>query len=287
VQIDISPPLHTILPTISEYDAAALLDQHPTLTRAALYTALTSPSTAPRQRGLASYLEPGLAEWAAQRYNWTLGMRRIYTSANLSSWPTQVLCRTAAWSAQDKDGEFSFSILHLPGYLYSRNWAKSGAIPDDFELRAQWTMALTGTSRHAFLVLADKNTTVFWEQASNLKIDVLKAAATAMGDRVAHGNPPPLDAVPDQSVPLSTPHISDPALTPDIKDLIQNWHAARDENARHATVAIAISASYENATQALRSAIAPGEYADFGDLRIHHNAKTNRLIEENRNASFF
>lgn len=281
-----------MLAPIAPYEAPALLGAHPTMTLNDVMDRLDQPRQ-PSRRALSGYLSRGLIEWACENNDWAAPVQRKFplTDSADQSPPFQthgIECAATAFISADETGSaISLTAIHLPGFTYSREWNKSGLVPEHYRIQAQWIMALAGTTVHGFVVLADKSGTIHWIDRDPAIITALESALELLAAHRAAGTRPPIDETRAASLTEAAATTSDPADPGDVDAAAANWIAAREANAAATTKATATAAAYESATNALKALIQPGASHDHGDLRIYHNARTGRLTEEKKDASFF
>lgn len=284
---------------VTPYDAPALLGIHSTLSPDALLDRLLAPPASPPRRGLSGYLTRGLIEWACETNAWNAPAQRRFplegsvppASIAIPATFAQhgIACVASAWTTTDETGaHISLTAAHIPGFTYSREWGKSGLVPEVFAIQAQWIMGLAGTRIHGFVVLADKSATIHWVDRDDTIINRLGAALSQMAAHITAGTRPAIDQAFAENTlaPSSQEDAAD--STPEARDAATaRWLAAREANAAAATKAAATANEYDAASTALKALIPPGGHHDHAGLRIHHNARTGRLTEDKIDVAFF
>lgn len=272
--------------TISAYEAPALLDAHPTMTRLALYERLSGGADTTPQAGLASFLADRVIEFAASDNDWTNPIRRDFRKGVEDGLAIDGFGR--AWRMSDGAGEFVAVFTHLAAFLHSQTWSKAGAPPEAFIIQANWTMYMADAARLAYVVLADKRLIIYWVDRDDQIVQRLVDAVSEMAIRIEQKQPPAIDAVVDQA-PIVIANDDAPGELPpaDLDALAARWRATKlRRSTAHNEVETADHA-YEAAAAALLKAIPQGSHHDSEGVRIHHNAKSGRLIEEKIDGAYF
>lgn len=268
--------------SINAYEAPALLDAHPTMSRLALYERLTGGSDSSPQAGLASYIAEGAIDFVAADNGWTKGARYDFVKRAADGLAIDGTAR--GWRMTDRGGEFVAVFVHLAQFMHAQAWGKAGVPPEAFLIQANWTMFLADAPRLAFVVLADRRIVIYWVDRDEDIVGQLKAGVTDLARRIADKDAPPVDAV-RQAAPTPTP-VAD-AAAPDMDDLCTRWRAAQIARADQLNRTQTAEHAYDAATEALKRAIAPGSSHVHEGVRIHHNAKNSRLTEEKIDGAYF
>lgn len=267
---------------ISAFEAPALLDAHPTLTRYELYERLTGAPEAKGPVGLATCLSDGVMRFAQSQYGWSTPINKAFEKSTDSG----INAISRGFVAEEEGEPILVVFLHLADYLHRMSWGKSGTPPRAFIIQANWTMWLADQQRLTFLVLSDKRLVLYEVQRDQEIIDQLAKAIDDMAHAIENKSPPPVDA---KSVPETPrPATSDDDAPPvDRNELVRRWREATNARAETANTATFADHAAEAATTALKDALPKGEHHDFDGFRIHHNAKTGRLTEEKIDGHYF
>lgn len=275
-------------PNLSPWDASALFGRHPSVTLRDIYERFLEPARSSPRRSLSSFLEDGLIAWASQSHNWKSAAKQFYSSYDLTHrpllWPSDIECRASAWKIDDgTNRKVSVTTLHIPSFTYSRNWNRSGLVPQNYADQAQFIMALANTDVHAFLLLVDKSASLFWVERDEAVVAAIRDAVFDLSRRIAEGDAPALDfrtiSPEDENAP--------PAKPDDLDTLCAGWFAAREAYANASTKAKATETTLKSFADRLKTAIPPGSHHEFNGTRIHHNVRTGQLTEEKLNDAFF
>ena len=266
---------------ISAFEAPALLDAHPSLTRYALYERLTGAPDPKGRIGLASCLADGAMRFAQEEYSWSSPVSRPFERVMEGG----LTARARAYVTTDQEGPLLVVFLHLADYLHRLSWNKAGVPPLAFQIQANWIMWLADAPRMSFLVLTDKRLVLYEVTRDQALIDRLAKAVDDMAAAIDTNSPPPIDAEP---VPETSTAPIEPDTEPaDLDELVQRWRAATAVKAETANAATFADHAAEAATEVLKSALPKGAHHEFDGLRVHHNAKSGRLTEEKIDGKYF
>lgn len=269
---------------ISAFEAPALLDAHPTITRHALYEALIGAPRSIGRAGISYHLADGALRFAEEEYGWKTPVTKTFSGDAIGGLvPTARVTMTS-----DAEGELAVVFVHLADYLYRATWGKAGTPPEPFVIQANWAMWLSNTKRMAFLVLADKRIVLYELQRDEALVAKLSVAVSEMAKAVENRNPPPIDATP-QALPTEAKQDdgSSSAEPADLDELVQRFRNAREAKSMTANSATFAEQASDAASDALKNALPKGAHHDFDGVRTYHNAKTGRLTEEKIDASYF
>src|SRR3546814_17102869 len=109
---------------ISAFEAPALLDAHPTLTRHSLYERLIGPPPTYGAVGLAACLADGAMRFAENEYRWSTPVNTRFT---LQKSGISVYARTFVTSA--KSGPLHVTFLLLADHLHLPPWGRAAVPP--------------------------------------------------------------------------------------------------------------------------------------------------------------
>lgn len=283
---------------ITPYDASALVGLHATLTAAGLVERLLAPPGPPPRRGLSGYLTRGLIEWACESNDWSAPAQRSFlidgsSSCDAIALPAPLAAAGIALSANawttidDTSQTVTLTALHLAQFSYSREWNKSGLVPAAYVVQAQWIMALAGTQVHGYVVLADKSATIHWVDRDEALIDQLRLALGELAEHITSGTHPSIDAALVTSEPDTAPQPAVIASPAEVSAAVERWLQARAAKAEATTRATRATEEYDAAHSALVGLIPAGSHHDHDKLRIHHNARTGRITEEQIDVTYF
>ena len=267
---------------ISAFEAPALLDAHPTLTRYSLYERLIGPPQSFGAAGLATCLADGAMRFAQNEYRWATPVNKRFELAT----DCGILVEGRAFVTSDQVGPLVVTFLHLADYLHRASWGKAGVPPYAFQIQANWIMWLSGHDRLAFLVLSDKRLTVYEVQRDDALIQKIADGVTAMAAAIETNSPPPMDA----EIVLSEAAVPDVATDnapADLDDLVRRFRLAREAKAVTANSATFAEHAAEAASNALKSALPQGKGHEVDGTRTYHNAKNGRLTEEKIDGTYF
>lgn len=267
---------------ISAFEAPALLDAHPTLTRYSLYERLIGPPQTFGAAGLAACLSDGAMRFAQTEYDWAAPVNKRFEMAT----DCGISAEGRAFVTSDQAGPLVVTFLHLADYLHRASWGKAGVPPYAFQIQANWIMWLSGHTRLAFLVLSDKRLTVYEVQRDEALIAKIEKAIADMAIAIDTTTPPPIDAeiiVRDTPTPTNETETA-PA---DLDDLVRRFRLAREAKAITANSATFADHAAEAASNALKAALPQGSGHVVDGTRTFHNAKNGRLTEEKIDGTYF
>jgi hypothetical protein len=268
--------------TITAYEAPALIDAHGAMTRLALYERLTGVPTSPKEAGLASRIATGVVEQASEDFGWKPPVRNDF---RMPIEGTALEGHSRAYVTADAEGTFVAVFQHVPAYVHSYGWNKSGVPPHVAVVQAQWAMAMAQATRLAYVVLADKRIVIYWVARDDEMIARLMAAAAEMQRRIDANDPPPIDATPDEGPVAVAPPKEGESV--DLDELAGRWRGSQIQRAATQNALQLVEHAYEAATEALKATIPPGGHHDYDGVRIHHHAKNKRLTEEKIDGLYF
>src|SRR3546814_10214480 len=136
---------------ISAFEAPALLDAHPTLTRHSLYERLIGPPPTYGAVGLAACLADGAMRFAENEYRWSTPVNKRFT---LQKSGIGVEARTFVTS--DQSGPLAVTFLHLADYLHRATWGRAGVPPYAFQSSEEHTSELQSLMRTSSTVITLK-----------------------------------------------------------------------------------------------------------------------------------
>jgi hypothetical protein len=171
--------------SITAFEAPALVDAHSNVTRLELYERLQGKTLPKGAAGLSSFVAQGAMEFAAQDSGWRKLAKhdRSRDVAGVQGW-------ASAWTTSDADGDFVAVFQHVPQYMHTISWAKTGVPPRSTALSAAWTALVFDVKRVAVVVLTDKRLVTYWVEPTQEEFDALTAAAADMARRIAQNDPP-------------------------------------------------------------------------------------------------
>ena len=267
---------------ITAFEAPALLDAHPTLTRYSLYERMIGPPQSFGSAGLATCLSDGAMRFAQAEYGWQIPVNKRFELDT----DCGIKAEGRAFLTSDEQGPLVVTFLHLADYLHRASWGKSGVPPYAFAIQANWIMWLSGQSRHAFLVLAYKRLVLYEIQRDDALIKRIVAAIAAMAEAIDTGTPPPMD-VEITELPVPAP-LNNPDEQPaNLDELVRRFRQAREAKSVTANSAVFADQASEAASNALKAALAQGSHHEIDGVRTFHNAKTGRLTEEKIDGTYF
>lgn len=267
---------------ISAFEAPALLDAHPTLTRYSLYERLIGPPPSYGAVGLATCLSDGAMRFAQSEYRWEVPVNKHFETATECG----IGAQGRAFVTKDGIGPLVVSFLHIADYLHRASWGKAGVPPYAFQIQANWIMWLSGHERLAFLILADKRLHLYEVQRDNVLIDRIERAIADMAIAIETQTPPPIDV--ETSEPSSSAAQSNDAAAPaDLDDLVRRFRLARQAKSLVANSAAFADQASEAASAALKAALPQGSHHEIDGVRTYHNAKNGRLTEEKIDGTYF
>lgn len=267
---------------ITAFEAPALLDAHPTLTRYALYQRLTGQPEPKGSIGLATCISDGAMRFAQDEFGWAKPVNKPFEI----DCENGIKAQSRGYLTEDSEGPLLVVFLHLADFIHRNSWGKSGVPPLAFIIQANWVMWQANQQRMAFLVLSDKRVVVYHVDRNQGIIDQLAQAIKEMGRAIENNEPPPIDALPSMGAPTAAQSLTEGSEAC-LDDLVRRWldtSAAKAETANTATFA---EQAAEAASQALKNTLPMGAHHDCDDNRVHHNAKTGRLTMEKINGAYF
>lgn len=267
---------------ITAFEAPALLDAHPTLTRYALYERLQGPPQSHGPVGLSTLLGDGAMRFAETEYGWSKPIQKTFRETS----STDIDLTARAFVTKDAGGDLLVVFVHIADYMHRMSWSKAGVPPLAFQIQANWTMWLGDHNRLAFLVLADKRLVLYEIHRDEAMIKRLEAGVAAMTQSINTKTPPPVDV----SAPTieSLKEQDDTATeTANLDTLVDRWRAARAAAADAKNIMVFADHADEAATAALKAVLAKGTSHEREGVRVHHNAKTGRLTEEKIDGQYF
>lgn len=267
--------------SISAFEAPALIDVHPTLSRLALYERLNTDNTPPSRPGLQTCLESGAITFAQDEYRLEPPIRRTW---ELQPHP-DITSKAAGWMTNDDKGPIVYIFAHIPQFVHQNAWGRTGVPPIQFKVMAQWVMMHAGVDRAAFLVLVDKAVRVYEVQRDENVINRLIAGCIDMATALSTNTPPPADAVAEETKPAAQP--TDDPNSVNLDEIAQRWLDASILKATSANDATMAEAAEAAAGDVLRRHLAPGETHVVNGTRIIHNATRGRLIQEQIDELYF
>lgn len=265
--------------SITAFEAPALVDAHSNVTRLELYERLQGKVLPKGAAGLTSYVSQGAMEFAAQDAGW-----RKLAKHDRSTDIAGVKGFASAWTTADADGEFVAIFQHVPQYMHGISWAKAGVPPRSAVLSATWTAMVFGISRVAIVVLTDRRIVIYWVEPTQEDFDALTSAAADMARRLAENDPPALDSAEE---PAIAPTTAAEAAPQDLDALVQRWKATSQVSADASNASKIATAAAEAATVALKAKLPKGASHEVDGIKVSHNAKTGRLLEEKTDAAYF
>lgn len=271
------------MPTISPYEAPALIDMHGSMTRLALYERLSASAPEEISPGLSAAIQAPVLEMAARQNNWQKPVRGdskfdIEGCDSLQGY-------APGWKTSDDKGEFSLMFVHVAAYVFSSSWRRAGMPPEDYAIQAQWTMMGNKTDRIAIVALSDKSIEIFWVDADGELQDRLANGAADLEKRLAAGDPPPVDAVPEAPAEDDTSEASNGEV--DLDKAVAQWRETKIERTTIRNKTQFADERYERAEKALVNALKPGASHEYDGYRVTRNAKTDKLTEEKIDGTYF
>ena len=181
------------MPTISPYEAPALIDMHGSMTRLELFERLTASKSEEVSPGLSAAIQAPVLEMVARQNGWKKPVRgdskfALEGCSNLEGY-------APGWKSSDENGEFSLMFVHVAAFVFSSRWRRAGMPPEEYGIQAQWIAMGNQTARLAIVALADKAIEIFWVDADEQMQNRLQAGAADLEKRIAEDNPPPVDAI--------------------------------------------------------------------------------------------
>lgn len=270
---------------ISAFEAPALLDAHPTLTRYSLYERLIGSPQAIGRLGLASCLADGAMRFAQAEYRWEIPVNKRFEFEAANG----IKAEGRAFVTKDAEGPLLVTFLHMADFLHRSSWGKSGVPPYTFQIQANWIMWLADMPRMAFLVLSDKRLVLYEVQRDQLIIDRLIAGIDAIGVAIDTQTPPPVDAEPESPLPVPAAAAEEGGGPPpaNLDDLVRRFRMSREAKSMTANTATFAEQASDAAASALKAALPQGSQHELDGIRTYHNAKTGRLTEEKIDGTYF
>jgi hypothetical protein len=265
--------------SITSFEAPALVDAHSGMTKLDLYERLSDKPSPMGAAGLTSFLAEGVIAFAAQDMSWSKVVRHD-RNADVCG----VEGHARAWLSSDADGELIAIFQHVPQFVHSASWARTGVPPRTVQLSATWASMIFGVKRVAVVVLADKRIVTYWVEPSQGDVDALRAGAADMARRLAEKNPPAVDSGDAKSE--QAPAKAD-AADVDLDALYERWRGAREVAAVANSEVKLADHAYEAASEALKAKLPKGSSHEMAGFKVNHNAKSGRLIEEKTDAAYF
>lgn len=271
------------MPTISPYEAPALIDMHGSMTRLALYERLSENNPEEISPGLTAAIQAPILEMVARQNKWTKPVRgdsrfAIEGCGKLEGY-------APGWKTSDDKGEFSLMFVHVAAFVFSSRWRRAGMPPEDYVIQAQWVAMGNATDRVAIVALSDKNLEIFWIDVDAEMHKRLSDGAADLERRLEAGDPPPVDSVPETA--SEEAEASDNADKVDLDQVVANWRATKIERTTIRNKTQFADERFERAEKALINALKPGESHEYDGYRVTRNAKTDRLTEEKIDGQYF
>jgi hypothetical protein len=265
--------------SITAFEAPALVDAHSNVTRLELYERLQGKTLPKGTAGLTSYVSQGAMEFAAQDAGWRK-LSKHDRSADIGG----VKGFASAWTTADTDGEFVAVFQHVPQYMHAISWAKAGVPPRGAVLSATWTAMVFGIERVAIVVMTDRRIVTYWVEPGKDDVDLLTAASADMARRLAENDPPPLDSAEE---PTPAPANAAEAAPQDLDALVLRWKATSTVAADAGNASKLATAAADAAAVALKAMLPKGSAHEVDGIKVSHNAKNGRLLEEKTDAAYF
>lgn len=271
------------MPTISPYEAPALIDMHGSLTRLELYERLSASKAEDISPGLSAAIQGPILEMACQKNGWKKPIRGDSRFALEGC--DRLEGYAPGWKSEDDQGQFSLMFVHVAAYVFSSTWRRAGMPPEDYQIQAQWTAMGNNTERLAVVALSDKSIEIFWIDADPEMQARLLAAASDMEKRIDANDPPPIDAVPQTEEADSNDGTDEEDV--DLDKAVATWREAKLDRATIRNKTQFADERYERAEKALVSALKPGGSHEYDGFRVIRNAKTDKLTEEKIDGTYF